>query len=232
MKVSRVCGRVATRPKMTITAVTAVIVAVQSNMSNNRPQQMNATDQQYTKKAIQERAFRDLISGRQRNGGKPVQYDIRDLVKKYGHLGVNRQNLHYQLRKYHLRKSEAENHYVDGIVGLDVNVVDSLDSAISPLTEPEERITILIERPKKNSKKRALEEEKVLKSNLTTLASERFKGMRDEAARNGKYVEKYCLRNIIREIEAAHDIPENTLNHATIRKRVLVNNTSGKQHAS
>jgi hypothetical protein len=54
MKVSRVCGRVATRPKMTITAV---IVAVQSNMSNNRPQQMNATDQSYTKKAIQERAF-------------------------------------------------------------------------------------------------------------------------------------------------------------------------------
>jgi hypothetical protein len=145
---------------------------------------------------------------------------------------VNRQNLHYQLRKYLLQKSEADSHFVDGIVGLDVNVVDSQDSAISPLTEPEERTTFPIERPKKNSKKRALEEEKVLKSNLTTLASERFKGKRDEAARNGKYVEKNCLRNIIQEIEAAHELPENTLKHATIRRRVLVNNTSGKQHAS
>jgi hypothetical protein len=54
---------------------------------------MSATDQHYTKKAIQERAFRDLISGRQRNGGKPIQYDIRDLAKKHGHLGVNRTTL-------------------------------------------------------------------------------------------------------------------------------------------
>jgi hypothetical protein len=100
---------------------------------------------------------------------------------------------------YHLRKSEAEDHYVDGIVGLDVNVVDSRESAISPLTEPEERITFPIERPKKNSKKRALEEEKALKSNLTTLALERFKGKRDEAAQNGKCAEKIVYGTSFKE---------------------------------
>jgi hypothetical protein len=130
-------------------------------------------------------------------------------------LGVTRQNLQYQWRKY------LAGQYDDsGIIGLDICFPSHTSASdVSPLTAPEECITAPIERPNKNiMMKRALEQENALKYNLTTLASERFQEKRDEARANGKDVGKKCLRNILQEIEAEHDLPENTLNYETIRK--------------
>jgi hypothetical protein len=140
----------------------------------------------FRRKAVQEKAFRELLSVRRRNGGQPVPNDIRHLVQEYEMLGVTRQNLQYQWRKY-----LASQYDDSGIIGLDICFPSHTSASdVSPLTEPEECITDPIERPNKNVIKRVLEEESALKYNLTTLASERFQEKRDEARANGKDVAK------------------------------------------
>jgi tRNA(Glu) U13 pseudouridine synthase TruD len=171
--------------------------------------------ERFRKKAVQEKAFRELLSLRLRNGAKPVPNDIRHLVQEYEMLGVTRQNLHYQWRKYLASKYDD-----NGIIGLDICFPSHTSASdVSPLTEPEECITAPIERPNKNiMMKRALEEENALNYNLTTLASERFQEKRNEARANGQDVAKKCLRDIIQEIEAEHDLPENTLNYEHVQQ--------------
>jgi hypothetical protein len=212
-----------------VTVIVWYIIAskCQHNMVYKKLQLPLSNDalERFRKKAVQEKAFRQLLSVRRRNGGKPVPNDIRHLVQEYEMLGVTRQNLHYQWRKYLASKYDDS-----GIIGLDIKFPSHTSASdASPLTEPVECITVPIESPNKNIIKRALEEENALKYNLTTLASERFKEKSDEARANGKDVRKNCLRDILQEIEAEHDLPENTLNYETIHKQVAVHHTRGAE---